>query len=260
MGRAPAGRRSGGGCPRHDRHRDGARPPHRPARTLQPGNQPRRSRDAACDGRVRLLPSTIRRLIRARRSGTRWRAPRATISRGRAGGRNRLVPRARFPAQALFRDGMVPLPDPQGAGAPVRASLPGADQAPRRRARPPSPRDGDRVVGPPASRVRAAAVLRAVPGDLDQLRARGGARPGRVPVLGSHQPQHAVFVGRERGHPAHQRGRRQCGRASRGAHEPRRPRAGSASATGTRWSSSRWSARRGGGRCSGKGCGRTRWS
>ena len=54
------------------------------------------------------------------------------------------------------------------------------------------------------------------------IRARGGARPGRVPVLGPHLPQHAVFVGRERRDPPHQRGRRQRRRAPGRAHEPRR--------------------------------------
>ena len=106
-------------------------------------------------------------------------------------------------------------------GAALRAPLPGAHQAPRRGARPPPPRDGDRVVGPPAPGVRAAAHVRAVPGHLVGLRARGGARPRRVPVLGPHRPQHAVLVGRERRDSPHQRGRGQRGRPPRGADEPR---------------------------------------
>ena len=81
---------------------------------------------------------------------------------------------------------------------------------------------GDRVVGPATARVRAAPVVRVVSRNLDQLRARGGTRPGRVPVLGPHRPQHAVLVGRERRDSPHQRGRRERGRSPRGADQPRR--------------------------------------
>ena len=104
---------------------------------------------------------------------------------GRPGGsRNRLVQGARVHAQAVPAAPMVSLSGDEGAGSPFRNAVPGADQASRRATCASSTRDRRRMVGPAARRIRAAARLPPLPGDLDQLRQGDGSRSRRVPVYG----------------------------------------------------------------------------
>ncbi len=139
--------------------------------------------------------------------------------RRRACPRARLVEGARALHEALPAPRVVPAADHAEAGPALRAAVPGAADARRHRARPPPARARHALVGHAAPRVPDAARVEGLPGGVG-IRDRQGRRPSRgVPVLAADRAQHAVRVGREHGHPAHEGGRREHHRASRRHHQ-----------------------------------------
>ena len=138
---------------------------------------------------------------------------------------------------------VVPLPDARREGAALRAAVPGAAAAHRHRARAPSARARHALVGPPAAGVPGAAEVQGLRRAVGRRAREGRRQAAGLPVLAPHRAQHAVRVGRERRHAAHQGSRRQRQGSPRRDHQHAGRRRSSASATASRSRSRRRSAR-----------------
>ena len=207
-----------------DRHR--ARAAHGPAREIQRRDQQGRGRRAA---QGRALGLRARAGPGARTGGDLGRGlpRRERRALGRQGNpRPRVVERERAGDEALLAGQVVPVPHARREAPALRAAVPGTPAADRRGARSPSARARHELVGQAADRVPGAADMEGLRSAVDRRAGEGRRHGAGLSVLAPHCAQHAVRLGRQCRHAAHQGGRRQRQGPSRRDHQyAARPRA-----------------------------------